>query len=512
MIFPLHIRLPGLMLTLLLTITSGCYKEIPVRDNALPEEARQLLSLDDVEGMVDNLTGNIMFTIGGDSLPDYAPEISFGNYSAMELAGKDIVNGAVNHLGPVVVNHPYLLLARKDQMVDTFRVLFTTLPLVHILSGTEIPDEPKVLAHIQIQYCNKGEDASAVHYFQSYAGIEIRGRNSTRYDKKSYGLELWKNESGKDVMVPLLGMRYGEDWILDAMYVDQLRMRNKLAFQVWETIGSVPEQDGKKGVYPGIRCRYVELFLNNNYSGIYCLGEKLDEKLLHFAPDQDEKGGVLYKAIDWANGSTRFETSYSEPSSQMVWDGWELIYPDDRPAWEPLAQLKDFVVNSGDSDFRAEIASWFDIKNAIDYYLFINLLLAYDNAGKNTFLARYTGQGPFFIMPWDAEGSWGRMWDGSDANTFGILENHIIYRLLATDADDFNNRVKTTWKRYRSSRFSKETLMKQIDQNYSMLLKSGAYDRENLRWNVSIDPQQEYAYMTGWLEARLDYLDEYFDD
>ena len=61
------------------------------------------------------------------------------------------------------------------------------------------------------------------------------------YAKVSFGLELWKNRSEEDYKTSLLDMRPGEDWILDAMYIDDLRMRNKLSFDVWKII-SLDEQ------------------------------------------------------------------------------------------------------------------------------------------------------------------------------------------------------------------------------------------------------------------------------
>ena len=75
--------------------------------------------------------------------------------------------------------------------------------------------------------------------------------------KKSFGLELWQNAFRDDYSSSLLGMRPGEDWILDAMYIDGLRMRNKVSFELWEKISSTPEEDAKPEVFPGIESRFV---------------------------------------------------------------------------------------------------------------------------------------------------------------------------------------------------------------------------------------------------------------
>ncbi len=333
-----------------------------------------------------------------------------------------------------------------------------------------------------------------------------------RYDKKSFGLELWDNVSGKDYSSSLLGMNYQEDWILDAMYIDNLRMRNKISFELWKKMSQAPSEDQRDYLVPGIECRMVELIINNRYHGIYNLNEKLDAGLLQYESDQYKKGGVLYKGIAWSNGSTLFETYNSEPPDDYLWDGWEQIYPEDYYAWNALAELRKLVVNAEDDEFESRIVSMIDLDNAVDYYLFINVIRAFDNAGKNLFLARYTDQSRFFIVPWDMDGSWGIWWNGEKTGSEGMIENQLFRRLKNTDAGNFNQELESKWKNYRSNIFSKEALLNPIGEYYDAMITSGAFQRENTRWNdISIDPQMEYEHISTWIEARLQYLDEKFD-
>lgn len=491
---------------------NGCYKEVPIVEINSPDGAERILRFDLADGMVDRVDHTIMFTIGGDTLPSFSPVINFSEYNSIRFKGMELMNGERNDLGEIVTNQPYQVIIQLNQQVDTFSCIFTSLPLIHVMTYEEIPDEPKVLSWFEMQYCHNQESDPAIIQFKTQAGIEIRGGSSTRYDKKSYGFELWEDGSTKDYSASLLGMRYGEDWILDAMYIDDLRMRNKISFELWEKISSTPDEDQMHGIFPGIHCEFVELFINNRYSGLYCLNEKLDEHILQFTRNQYELGGVMYKAIDWADGSTSFEIYNSDPPDHFLWDGWEIIYPEHENAWNPLAELRNFVVHSSDASFKDEIVTLIDLENAIEYYLFMNLLLAYDNTGKNTYLARYSEQSPFFIMPWDIEASWGRMWDGADSNTWGIVYNNLFKRLIETDAEEFNDRLCSRWDEYRETLFHEDSLMLPIGNYYTLLKNSGAIERENTRWPDSlIDFDQEYLYISEWLEARLDYLDGHFD-
>jgi hypothetical protein len=497
---------------LVLTLFTECYKEILPQEEGEPEDLQPVLYLNEVGGFLDDSARLVMFTLPQDTVMAYSPLVHHPGYESMWLRGRDLGHNEVINLGEVVVNHPYILLGRSGQKTDSFQLVFTTLPLVRVTVSGEIPDEPKSLSRMEVQFCNPEAGNDGVQMFESVTGIEIRGGSSTRYDKKSYGIELWEDESGNDYPASLLGMRHGEDWILDAMWVDRLRMRNKLSFELWKQIGRIPEGDGRDALFPGIEGRYVELFINQSYAGVYLLTEKLDEHLLQFTRDQHDAGGVIYKAIEWANGSTRFDSCCTEPPDQPVWDGWELIYPKEPYAWDPLDTLRHFVASSNDETFASEIADWIDLENAVDYYLFINLLSAWDNTGKNTFLVRYTDISPFFILPWDVEASWGRMWDGANSNPWGMITNRLFDRLIETDAGGFNEKLEETWEAYRSDVFSMGSLTGLINRNYGLLVSSGAIERENWRWEEAmIDLDQEYDYIGDWLQKRIDYLDQHFD-
>jgi spore coat protein H len=495
----------------ILIVTSGCYREedIPVDDTT--EEEFRILGINGAEGFVDAVERIVMFTLGRDTVESFAPTIQFNNYSSIQFEGRELITGQVNELGKVMVNHPYSIVTGNDNRTDSFQLIFTSLPLMQIHTDEQIPDEPKILSRISLQGYDERNPDKVITSFNTFAGIEIRGRTSMAHDKKSYGIELWKNMDREDYSYAIFGMRPCEDWILDAMYIDNLRMRNKISFELWEKISNTPEQDMKPDVFPGIHCRHVELFLNNRYQGIYCLGEKMDERLLHFARDQDEQGGVLYKAISWADGSTTFDRYLSDPPDDYIWEGWELIYPADFAGWDALDEFWRFVVFSGDGEFEDGIGSFFYLENAVHYYLFLNLTKALDNKGKNTYLARYTNQSPFFIIPWDMEASWGISWEGLRYDPENTVSNHLFDRLIGTDADDFKEKLKTEWSELRKGDLSEKSLLEPITEYYTLLKVSGAIDRENTRWDdANIDLDTEYDYINGWIRSRLEVLDEHF--
>jgi spore coat protein H len=179
--------------------------------------------------------------------------------------------------------------------------------------------------------------------------------------------------------------------------------------------------------------------------------------------------------------------------------------------WEPLNSLRRHVVNETDEVFVENISSKIELDLFVDYYLFLNLVSAADNTGKNTFLYRESGEEKFNLIPWDLDGSWGLDWDGAHVGFTTILSNHLFDRLLETNAGDFRNKVKLRWSALRSDVFSNAGLENLFTHNFNLVGASGVIQIENDSWGSAIDIEQEQDYLFEWLEGRLPFLDAYFE-
>lgn len=509
-------RTVGCIRTILLGLLSGllfqsCYKEAGIGDDDPRDSGNPVIEFDQVALFADLQEHLLLYPLSSDTIRSFNPHVRWNAFETVEFEGMSLKEGERNELGDVMINHPYRVSVQEGKRSETYTLYFTGLPLVHILTDSEIRDEPKVASALRIAFVSDQGGVRETHLFTSDAGIEIRGRTSAAYEKKSYGLELWRNSMGDDRTVSLLGMRYGEDWILDAMYVDPLRMRNKLCFELWEKMWQNREELPFHTTRPGIQCEFVELFINRRYQGLYCLTERLDEHLLSLAQGEAGAEGVLYKAIDWSGGATAFKTYNSEPGTLFTWEGWEQIFPDHRVCWEPLAELTHSVVFDADDLFDERITGLLNLEEAAEYYLFANLILAHDNIIKNYFLARYPDQTRFLILPWDLEGSLGIMWDGEPSSCGGFLENNLFKRLMEQNVDEFNGFMKERWEFYRESLFRADSLLEPARAYSRLLIESGAIDRENRRWpDAETDLNRELDYLTDWTMQRLSHLDRVY--
>jgi hypothetical protein len=345
-----------------------------------------------------------------------------------------------------------------------------------------------------------------------HAGFKIRGTSSQQYDKKSYRVELWSDATGTEMAdTTFLGMRSDDDWNLEAMWAQPLRLRDKVANELWMEMYQLPYQANEPTALPGIRMEYVDLYLNDAYVGVYALTERMDRKQLNLRKYNGELRGLLFKGN--GNGAPTFENLPDYDNTSDTWDNYEWVYPNESDTvidWSYLYNFTNFVMNATDNVFYSQYGTMFDVNNAVDYFLFVNVLKAMDNMGRNLFVARYKKSSEFLYMPWDLDAIWGLDTDGqqtSDAK--GILTNGFYDRLL--DDCSTNGFVAMARDRYNALRttvFTRDHIMAMVQSQYDALVESGAYDHEHEAWpDFTVDANQ-LTYMSNWLDARFAYLDE----
>jgi hypothetical protein len=255
--------------------------------------------------------------------------------------------------------------------------------------------------------------------------------------------------------------------------------------------------------------------------------------------------GTLYKSSQWSyevlmgheidvnSYPKTAPRSYDNYNGSETWASFEIKYPDweDEPIdWAPLWNAVNFVATTNDVTFGRDFHTYFDFANVTDYYLFIELMLATDNHGKNMFLYNYdqllddqTLRQRLGIAPWDLDGVWGRRWDGSsdicapnqDFNAFLWEYEHgtltLFHRMRRNSSLGWNAELAARYAELRQSHFSEEALCDRFQTYAELFASSGAIVREEKRWNkYHSDIQTDVQYIQEWIAERLDYLDEQY--
>ena len=403
---------------------------------------------------------------------------------------------------------------------DTYSLYFTELALVN-LSLTNGATINNIIQDSDINGVIQVADHTGTYNQTSNMGIRIRGASSSSFPKKSYRITLRNTDYTANEDDSFLGLRTDKRWLMLAMWNEELRFNNVISHQLWRDIHTVYYQGSEPEAQSSIRTRYVEAFIDGQYRGVYAFTEDMDRKQLKLK--NQVNGGELYKGEEW-EGAVTFDRLPALPGSPTeLWGGWELKYPDwEVASWTNLHQFTDFVKNSSDATFISQIGSAIQLDSFIDYFLFLNLTYASDNSGKNTFLARYQSGDPYFIIPWDLDGTFGYIWTGTPTNRTGeILTNNLYDRLIKLNPNDFKNRLATRWFSLRQAQFSQASLFDQFDSAKNYLENSSVYDREyqiyqnlytsNFPYYVSSNRDNALTYIKNWTKDRLEMLDFYFN-
>jgi len=171
----------------------------------------------------------------------------------------------------------------------------------------EIPDEPKILATMQLIFRTDGTrnyltDITNDSYlnYNGRIGIELRGSSSQILDKKPYGFSTLLEDDDSNNNVSLLGMPSENDWVLNSLAYDPSMIRDYLSYTLAASMGNYAP-----------RVKYIEVIVNDDYKGVYILTEKIkrdsDRVNLKKIDDEDTDfpevtGGYIVKADKTTGG------------------------------------------------------------------------------------------------------------------------------------------------------------------------------------------------------------------
>lgn len=387
-----------------------------------------------------------------------------------------------------------------------------SLPLVNVeVDVSRLSKENYIPGHITIVDAEMRTEGRLMASFD--CKLRYRGASSLKYEKKSFAIKLLDSD-GEDLDANVLGIRKENDWILDAMAIDRIRMRNRVCFDIWNEISKTPYKtdfDNRNGTLG----YFVEVYLNGDYHGLYCMTDKIDRKLLGLKKAKEQSDGsvyvrgVLYKGEAWTDATRMTGYDISESFDGESWNGWELQYPDDYPcydAWKPLMNLIDFC-NTRNAFFKLHYRQHFYYDNLVDYALFIMGLNIIDNNVKNTHFScpDINVNETFLITPWDLDCSLGGLYEGSHYEEYTkiseLTSNYIYYQLYVYNVDNFRGSMKERWQELLSGIMSLDNFNSRLDAYAKRFKESGAWQREYDKWNnnpVPLDLDTELEYVKNW--------------
>ncbi len=409
-------------------------------------------------------------------------------------------------------------------------VFETRLPILKISTpiDEEIMDEPKITAHLGVINNDINTWNSTLDDFNEYdglIGIEIRGTSSQLFDKKGYGFET-RNADGSNNNVELLGMPEENDWVLHGPYSDKSLLRNVISFHLGE----------KTGWYTP-RARLCEVFINENYEGIYVLIEKIKQdnnrvdisKLTEVDNEGDElTGGYIIKAdrndmnipgLGWNSNFPDYKfMAYVDPQSE------EIIFNQRNYIMD---YLYDFESAMAGTNYIQLYEEYINVHSLVDYFL-VTEISKHIDAFKLSFYMykdKDSKGGKLHFGPlWDFNLGYGNFdfscspapegwsYEFSDCGSW-----HPFWARKLLDVPNIQHLSDCRWKELRQGPFQTDSLMQFIDDNVAFM--GTAIDRNFERWSilgnyiwpnsfVGQDYTEEISFLKDWLSDRLSWLDD----
>ncbi|MEM9820797.1 MAG: CotH kinase family protein [Bacteroidota bacterium] len=345
-------------------------------------------------------------------------------------------------------------------------------------------------------------------------GIRLRGNTSLQFPKKSYRLELWEDEQGlENRKISLLEMREDDDWLLDGMWNEPLMIRDKGTMDLWLGFGRVAYQAQEPDLQLGADRHYCELFIDDQYQGLYYLGERLDRKQLKLEKiSESSDGGELYKAKGWGEAVGGFSIPAVD-NNLPSWGNYWIKYPQEPGSydWNKLEAFTRFYLEADNETFATTYSDWIDVDNIIDYFILISLTGAFDNSGNNIYIARRNQQSNYYFVSWDFDATFGLGIFGEEipSPTGFVIHHKLTQRLINDDA--FRTSLKERWNALRNGHLTNQNIMQIYTNSYTLLQRNNIYERESLvpRLDRPLPAFSSLDFLENILNEQLAYLDEY---
>jgi len=337
---------------------------------------------------------------------------------------------------------------------------------------------------------------------------QIRGRGNSSflwYDKKPYRIKL-------DQKHKMLGLDKAKSWVLLANYRDVIDLMNTFVFEMGHYLG-LPYTN---------HTRYVEVFVNDDYKGLYQLTEQIQQGKNRVAVSK-EKGILISLDVDDGPAESPYagDNFWSEVYRMPVC----VKYPDD----------EFFTVNTVDSvkaEFArleqaikcqnyGEIEKLLDIPSFIKYLQIQEFIYNVELSAPRSIYMHKEGDGKWVMGPlWDFDAGydfdWSSMYTGHTfftsftetvmgSNPLKRNGNYSYVPQFFTDifgCKEFVKAYKAQWAAVKGTLLTHcwDECMKYVAQ----LRSSGALTREFKRWPVKgKDFETELSKMHKWLENRL---------
>ena len=400
----------------------------------------------------------------------------------------------------------------------------TTLPVIYMnTKGQKILKENAIWGNIAL--LDRNEEAQSIFSVPNSiyrATIKYRGASSySKFDKKQYRIEFYKNNKDSTKKVSLAGMGANSEWVLNGPYLDKTLIRNKLVYDLaGELNGWAPDT------------RFVELFVDGKYQGVYLAVEPVTngESKLRLA-----EFGLLSGETAYVVNRDRIDTGTEEIETWGKTEGYTynalyIRYPSKNKITKKqkeyikndISEFEQVLYGKNFSDKRIGYQAYIDMDNWVDYFIINEFAMNYDAGNLSTYVYKELG-GKLQLAAWDFNNGFDNyQWFHTETDRLYTVENSWFDRLWQDES--FKEHVCERYGQLRKTTLSDEHIAEKIASYQAEL--GAAVDRNFKVWGYSFDEnllvgtgkdgrsrdigsyEEAMQQLTDTIRERLAYLDK----
>lgn len=468
-------------------ISNITVKEIKA-NRTLNEELIDELKINGIPAIYDKITDMYFYTIPSkNNIKKYNLRIDTNKGYKYKINDQKTTEIKVDY------EKPLNIIIYNDKYYYETTIQLTNLPLVKIDTECVINREDCESAFEYI------DGSSKVKTYSSK--IHIRGATSLKLPKKSYKIDIYDNKYNNTKNILIDGFSNQDSFILDGIYKDTSKIRNVLSTELWNSVS----RDFLEVI---VNYKFVELFINNEYKGLYVLTDPINRKKLNLKKSEDDDTSIVIKDSSWDSIN-----SYDDLDiKSMEYAGNEIKYPNtneynDKIWPKVLSKLSTYYDGDTKYDVVKEV---FNMNNYIDIVIFNAFINNVDNhlAKNNYFYMESINDDEIFIQPWDMEFSFGLIYDSKpDLFSKKKLDDYDEVKTPFKFDLELNKLIIKRYWVLRKTVLTKEYFDKLLDE-YLNELNKGAAKRDSNLW-YEYDIKEEIKEIRNWIYKRLDFFDEY---
>lgn len=359
--------------------------------------------------------------------------------------------------------------------------------------------------------------------FTTNAYIRTRGNSSREFEKKGYWLEFQNKDFTSNRDIEIDGMVADSDWVLHGPYLDKTLIRNYVCYNI---AGEFMDYS------PNVR--FCELFINNEYMGLYVLTEKIkynkdgridvsktDPKLSATSyiikidrPTNDKE----YRVEGLLEAAGELYTKYSG-AMQIIYPNKTLTEKQYDYIERDLAKVEKTIISRSVRSKKDSYKNYIDVDSFVDYYILNEFTANGDATTLSTYLYKDV-RGKLKLVTWDHNSSFDNYELGDQMDRI-IFDSSWWYKYLLRD-EYFTEKVIDRYKYLRKNILSDEYLMNYIDDTIEYL--GPAIERNYERWPTALkfdilvpkernqhSHDEAIDYLKNAIKRRGAYLDKNID-